>query len=86
MDMLARIEVRPIQRPVYNNTQIRDYARWLENNQQSLAEYWNTLVSEDGLGPLGEDDFFLFCVCQHDFERDRMEELKRCYNTWGNEQ
>lgn len=86
MDMPVLITVTPIQRPTYRSTNIRDYARWAEDNQQLLVDYWNSLATEDGLGPVSEDDFFQFCCAQHDCERDRMEELGRCYNTWGNEQ
>lgn len=79
---IPQIEVRPIQRPIYNSIRM-DYARWLENNLQTLADYFNDLISADGAGPLGEDDFFLFTRVQHDSERDRMEELRRCYKSYG---
>lgn len=85
MNAMPLIEVRPIQRPTYRSTNIRDYARWVEDNQQALTEYWNLLLC-DGSGPLGEDDFFIFTVVQHESELDHMEELKRCYNTWSQEQ
>lgn len=79
---LAPITVKPIQRPNFNNTRM-DYGRWLENNLQVLADYFNELVTADGAGPLGEDDFFLFTRVQHDCEQDRMEEFKRCYGPRG---
>ncbi len=79
------ITVTPIRRPVYNSTQ-KDYARWVENNMQTLVDYFNTLITVDGAGPFSEDDFFIFCRVQHDCEIDRMDELKRCYNTWSEEQ
>lgn len=72
MDMLATIEIRPIQRPTYNNTRIRDYALWLETNILTLTDYWNDLVSEDGVGPISEDDMFYFCLAQYESERDRV--------------
>lgn len=78
----APITVAPIQRPNYNSTRM-DYARWLENNVQTLADYFNELVTADGAGPLGEDDFFLFTRVQYDSEQDRMEELRRCYKSYG---
>lgn len=78
--VLQPITVTPIQRPIYYSWHIRDYARWVEDNQQELVDYWNLLMC-DGAGPLGEDDFFIFCCCQHEAERDRMEELKRCYGS-----
>lgn len=80
---IPQIEVRPIVKPIYNCVRM-DFAHWLENNRQTLADYFNELVTADGLGPLSEDDHFLFCVVQHEREMDRMEELKRCYGSRGN--
>lgn len=80
---IPKIEVKPIQRPNYCNRNIADYARWAEQNLQSLLNYWNALLTADGSGPLGEDDFFIFCTCQHESERDRADELRRCYKNYG---
>lgn len=81
---LPQIEVRPVRPPTYNCSSM-DYARWLENNLQTLTDYWNALVTTDGIGPLGEEDLFIFCMIQHESEQDRMEELKRCYGSKGDQ-
>ena len=86
MNAIPLITVTPILRPTYCNRHIADYGRWFQNNERTLTDYWNLLITGDGAGPLGEDDFFLFCRVQHDCEQDRMEEMKRCYNSWSNEQ
>lgn len=80
---VPQIEVRPVQRPIYCNRNIADYGRWAEQNLQTLLNYWNQLLSADGAGPLGEDDVFVFCVVQWESERERMEELRRCYKNYG---
>lgn len=77
---LREITVMPIQRPTYCNTSM-DYARWLENNLQTLTDYWNSLITADGAGPINEDDFFVFTLVQHECEQDRMDELRRCYGS-----
>lgn len=80
MNALPLITVTPIQRPQYNSTQ-KDYARWYQNNEQALVDYWNALITTDGAGPLSEEDFFIFCRVQHDCELDRMEEFGRSYGS-----
>lgn len=78
------IAAKPIERPNFFARHVNDYASWVTDNQQTLVDYWNALLC-DGVGPLGEDDFFLFCVIQHEREMDRMEELKRCYGSRGDQ-
>jgi hypothetical protein len=83
MNALPKIEVWPIRHPIYRNTHIADYGQWSVMNLQALTDYWNALVSPDAAGPLGEDDFFIFCRIQHERELDHVEELRRCYGSNG---
>lgn len=79
--LLKPITVKPVSRPIYRNTHVLDYGHWLAQNLQALTDYWNDLVTSDGVGPIGEEDFFIFCRIQHDRELDRREEYKRCYGS-----
>lgn len=82
---LKPIEVRPISRPILNNTRIQDFGPWLETNRLALTDYFNALMGPEGLGPLGEDDFFIFTRIQHERELDHIEELGRCYGSKDNQ-
>lgn len=82
-ESLKPITIKPITRPQFRNTHIRDYGQWSVMNLQALADYWNELMSPEGAGPLGEDDFFIFCRIQHERELDHVEELRRCYGSNG---
>jgi hypothetical protein len=75
------ITVKPVSRPIFRNTHISDYGQWSVMNLQALTDYWNSLLTADGAGPLGEDDFFIFCRIQHERELDQREEYKRCYGS-----
>lgn len=79
IEALKPITAKPVSRPIYRNTHICDYAQWSQHNQQVLLDYWNQLVTPDGLGPLGEEDFFLFTLVQHEAEQDRVKELREAY-------
>jgi hypothetical protein len=79
IEALQPITVKSISRPIYRNTHIHDYAQWSQHNQQVLLDFWNQLVTPDGMGPLGEEDFFLFTRIQHEREQDRMKELREAY-------
>lgn len=75
------ITVKPVVRPIFRNTHIADYGSWLQQNLQALTDYWNALVTPDALGPLGEDDFHIFSLIQHERELDQQEEYKRAYGS-----
>lgn len=79
------ITVKPISRPIFCNRGVSDFATWLETNRLALTDYFNSLMGPDGLGPLGEDDFFIFARIQHERELDQMEEYKRCYGSKGDQ-
>jgi hypothetical protein len=79
------ITVKPISRPILNNTRILDFGTWLETNRLALTDYFNSLMGPDGLGPLGEDDFFIFTRIQHERELDTRDEYKRCYGSKGDQ-
>jgi hypothetical protein len=79
IEALQPITIKSVSRPIYRNTHICDYAQWSAMNLQTLTDYWNSLVTPDGMGPLGEEDFHLFCVCQHHAEQDRVKELREAY-------
>src|SRR3954463_3988487 len=64
------ITVKPISRPIFNNTRIHDFGTWLETNRLALTDYFNSLMGPEGLGPLGEEDFFIFSRIQHERELD----------------
>jgi hypothetical protein len=81
IEVLKPITVKPIARPIYRNTHIADYGQWSAMNLQALTDYWNALVTPDALGPLGEDDFFIFCRIQHERELDQRDEYKRAYGS-----
>jgi hypothetical protein len=78
-EALQPITIKPVSRPIYRNTHIHDYGQWSQQNHQALLDYWNQLVTPDGLGPLGEEDFFLFTRIQHEAEQERMKELRESY-------
>jgi hypothetical protein len=79
------ITVKPISRPIFNNTRIQDFGTWLETNRLALTDYFNSLMGPEGLGPLGEDDFFIFSRVQHERELDTRDEYKRCYGSKGDQ-
>jgi hypothetical protein len=81
---LKPIEVRPISVPFYNN-RCMDFGPWLETNRLALTDYFNALMAPEGLGPLGEDDFFLFARIQHERAKDYDEEMNRCYGSKGDQ-
>lgn len=75
------IGVKPISRPVYNSTAVQDFARWRETNLQVLTDYWNSLMTSGDADILGEEDFYLFTLCQYDSELDKRQELRRAYGS-----
>lgn len=82
---LKPVDVRPIQRPNFNNACVYDFGSWLETNRLALTDYFNALMGPEGLGPLGEDDFFIFTRIQHEREMDHIEEMGRCYGSKGDQ-
>ncbi len=85
IEALKPITVKPVTRPIFRNTHIADFAQWYAMNLLALVDYWNELVTPDGLGPLGDDDFFQFSRIQHERELDHVEELRRCYGSKGDQ-
>jgi hypothetical protein len=75
----------PIARPIYCNRGILDFAQWRIDNLQALTGYWNSLVCAEEAQILGEEDFHLFTVVQHERELDTRDEYKRCYGSKGDQ-
>jgi hypothetical protein len=73
------ISTKPVSCPIYRDTHIFDYGTWLQMNLQVLTDYWNALVTPDALGPLGEEDFHIFCLVQWDREQDYIKEMREAY-------
>lgn len=78
---LKPITVKPIVRPTYNNRGLLDFATWRETNLQALTDYWNALTAAGDQDILGEEDFHMFTLVQHDRELDTRDEYKRCYGS-----
>jgi hypothetical protein len=82
---LQPIAVKPIARPIYCNRGILDFAQWRIDNLQALTGYWNSLVCAEEAQILGEEDFHLFTLVQHERELDTRDEYKRCYGSKGDQ-
>jgi hypothetical protein len=76
---LKTITVKPISRPLFNNRGVRDFATWRDTNLQALTDYWNSLTAAGDTEILGEEDFHLFTLVQHERELDHMEDLREKY-------
>ena len=65
---LSMITQRPIRIPVYVNDRLRSFGLWFGDNQNAIAEYFNSLkpYCEEGTEPLV--DFFEFAAIQHERE------------------
>lgn len=79
MNAIPQITVRPIERPVFDNTHLDNESRWCDDNAAALARYWQQLGRALGLDERdGEEDLSMWLAQQHTEEWNRVDRAKRC--------
>jgi len=70
VNAVAPIQIRPLERPSFDNERISDFNAWCLDNAARLARYWSDQGQALGLGKDDDTDFDFWLRVQHEIECD----------------
>jgi len=70
VNAVAPIQIRPLERPAFDNSRISDFNAWCLDNAARLARYWSDQGQALGLDKDEDTDFDFWLKVQHEIEME----------------